>query len=33
LLVETPILVGSIKANVQVIKNNKYPLSSLIKKI
>jgi hypothetical protein len=33
LLVETPILVGSIKAKVQVIKNNKYPLSSLIKKI
>jgi hypothetical protein len=33
LLVETPILVGSIKAKVQLIKNNKYPLSSLIKKI
>jgi len=33
LLVETPILVGSIKAKVQSIKNNKYPLTSLIKKI
>jgi hypothetical protein len=32
LLVETPIIIGSIKAKVQSITNNKYPLTSLIKK-
>lgn len=31
LLVETPILVGSIKAKIKSIKNNKYPLYSKIK--
>jgi hypothetical protein len=33
LLIETPIIVGSIKAKVQSIKDTKYPLTSLIKKI